>query len=149
MKRVVMVVLVALGSCQPVDFKYADGGPGRYSDWHGRWVVINYWAEWCAPCRYEIPQLNALHRTEAGHDALVIGVNFDGIEGESLRQLVQRMSIEFPVMSADPRSRFGYDLPAVLPTTVVIDPRGSIAATLVGPQTEGSIVSVLGVTAPL
>jgi len=47
----------------------------------------------------------------------------------------------------DPRERFGYQLPAVLPTTVVIDPDGNVAATLVGPQTESTLLAVMGVSA--
>ena len=59
------------------------------------------------------------------------------------------MGIGFPVMTQDPRVHYGYDLPVVLPTTVIIDPAGAVVATLVGPQTEASIKSVLGVSAPL
>ena len=58
-------LILAVGSCAPIDFEYADGAAGRYSDWRGHWVFINYWAEWCAPCRYEIPQLNALSKARA------------------------------------------------------------------------------------
>ena len=76
----------------------------------------------------------------------MIGVNYDGIDGEALRALMQRMSIEFPVMTNDPRERFGYQLPAVLPTTVVINPKGEVAATLVGPQTEETLRAVMGVS---
>ena len=143
------VLLLALGSCQPVDFKYADGSPGRFADWGGHWVVINYWAEWCAPCRMEIPQLNELHRALGGHEALVVGVNYDAVAGDALTALIQKMGIAFPVMTLDPRARYGYDLPAVLPTTVIVGPTGAVVETLVGPQTKASIKAVLGVSAPL
>ena len=143
------VLLLVLGSCQPVDFQYADGSSGRFADWESHWVVINYWAEWCAPCRMEIPQLNALHRALGGHETLVVGVNYDAVAGDALVALMQKMGIEFPVMTLDPRGRYGYDLPAVLPTTVIIGPAGAVVATLVGPQTEASIKAALGVSAPL
>ncbi len=143
---VVLSLILAVGSCAPMDFEYADGAAGRYSDWRGHWVFINYWAEWCAPCRYEIPQLNALSKAAPANDVRVVGVNFDGVDGEPLRALMQRMSIEFPVTTKDPRERFGYELPAVLPTTVVIDPKGEVTATLVGPQTESTLRAVMGVS---
>jgi thiol-disulfide isomerase/thioredoxin len=142
-----LLLTLAVGSCAPIDFEYADGAPGRYSDWRGHWVFINYWAEWCAPCRYEIPQLNAVSKDLAASGALVVGVNFDGVDGDALRALMQRMGIEFPVATQDPRSRFGYELPAVLPTTIVIDPKGDVVATLVGPQTGDSLRAVMGVSA--
>ena len=144
---IVLLALIAVGSCAPIDFEYADGAAGRYSDWRGHWVFINYWAEWCAPCRYEIPQLNALNKASTQNDVRVVGVNFDGVDGAALLALMQRMSIEFPVATKDPRERFGYQLPAVLPTTVVLDPDGKVAATLVGPQTESTLRAVMGVSA--
>jgi thiol-disulfide isomerase/thioredoxin len=136
------VVLIVAG-CAPVDFEYADGAAGRFSDWRGHWVYVNYWAEWCAPCRYEIPQLNTFGQGAAGHRAIVVGVNFDGVDGTALIALMKRMNIEFPVMTTDPRERFGYEMPSVLPTTIVIDPSGNVAATLVGPQTEATLRAVM------
>ena len=144
---IVLLTMLAVGSCAPIDFEYADGAAGRYSDWRGHWVFINYWAEWCAPCRYEIPQLNSLNKASTQNDVRVVGVNFDGVDGAALLALMQRMSIEFPVATKDPRERFGYQMPAVLPTTVVLDPDGNVAATLVGPQTESTLRAVMGVSA--
>lgn len=143
----IVLLTLAICSCAPIDFEYADGAAGRYSDWRGHWVFINYWAEWCAPCRYEIPQLNSLNKVTPQSDVRVVGVNFDGVDGAALRALMQRMSIEFPVATTDPRERFGYELPAVLPTTVVIGPDGNVAATLVGPQTESTLRAVMRVSA--
>ena len=149
MRRRVAAMCLALGlsSCGPIDFEYADGSAGRYADWRGHWVFVNYWAEWCAPCRYEIPQLNAFRAAMAGHDAMVVGVNFDGVDGAALQGLIHRMKIEFPVTTQDPRGRFGYEMPSVLPTTVVIDPKGTVAATLVGPQTQETLRAVIGTNA--
>ena len=144
---IALLLTITVGSCAPTDFEYADGAPGRYADWRGHWVFINYWAEWCAPCRYEIPQLNALRKELSAGGGLVVGVNYDGVDGDGLRALMQRMGIEYPVATTDPRMRYGYQMPAVLPTTVVIDPKGTIIATLVGPQTQASLQAVMGVSA--
>ena len=146
-RAALFLMLIGIGSCAPIDFEYADGSAGRYSEWRGHWVYINYWAEWCAPCRYEIPQLNAFRDAIGDRQAIVVGVNFDGIDGTALLALMKRMKIDFPVMTRDPRERFGYQMPGVLPTTVVIDPNGAIAATLVGPQTEETLRAVMGISA--
>jgi thiol-disulfide isomerase/thioredoxin len=148
-KRGAVVLLLCVVACAPADFDYANGASGRYADWLGRWVVLNYWAEWCAPCRYEIPELNALNHLLDGHGVLVVGINFDGVHGAALPELMARMGIQFPVIDTDPRGHFGYQLPAVLPTTIVINPKGVVVATLVGPQTRMSLESLLGITAPL
>jgi thiol-disulfide isomerase/thioredoxin len=142
------LALACIVACAPdADFSYADGSSGHYADWRGRWVVLNYWAEWCEPCRAEIPELNALNKETEGHGVLVVGVNFDGLEGDGLAALVEKMQIEYPVTGTDPRKHFGYDLPSVLPTTVIIDPEGRVAATLVGPQTRKSLEEALGISA--
>jgi thiol-disulfide isomerase/thioredoxin len=148
-KRGAVVLLLLLGACVPADFDYARGASGRYSDWQGRWVVLNYWAEWCAPCRAEIPELNALDQLLDGHGVLVVGVNYDGAQGAALDAVMQRMGIEFPVINTDPRHHFAYELPSVLPTTVVINPKGVVVATLVGPQTRQTLQNLLGITAPM
>jgi thiol-disulfide isomerase/thioredoxin len=143
----VVALCVVVGCAPAADFGYADGSAGRYDDWNGRWVVLNYWAEWCAPCRAEIPELNALHSETDGHGVLVVGVNFDGLQGDALAALVGKMQIQYPVIAVDPRSHFGYDLPSVLPTTIVLNPAGEVVATLVGPQTRESLEAELGFSA--
>ena len=143
-----VIVLAFVVACAPdADFSYADGSSGHYADWHGRWVVLNYWAEWCEPCRAEIPELNALYQETDRHRVLVVGINFDGLQGDDLAALVEKMRIEYPVIGTDPRKHFGYGLPTVLPTTVIIDPAGKVAATLVGPQTRESLEDALGISA--
>ncbi len=112
------------------------------AEYAGRWVVLNYWAEWCAPCRQEIPELNAL---DAEHqDVVVLGVNFDGVRGAALGELADKMGIRFAVREEDPAPALGLDPPEVLPTTVIFDPHGQLRARLVGPQTRASIERVIG-----
>jgi thiol-disulfide isomerase/thioredoxin len=144
----VTFVLLLLAGCERFDFDYADGTSGRFADWSGRWVVINYWAEWCAPCRYEIPELNEL-AVDSSADVLVVGVNYDGIVGEDLTRLIERMGIEFAVLRVDPQSHFAYDRPSVLPTTVLIGPDGRVKETLVGPQTRDSLEARISVPAAM
>jgi thiol-disulfide isomerase/thioredoxin len=115
----------------------------RFSDLHGEWVVLNYWAEWCAPCREEIPELNQLREQgiQQGIEIRVFGVNYDGLEGSDLDGVIQRMVIEFPVLVDDPRENFGIPRAEVLPMTVVIDPSGGVKAVLSGPQTAESLLA--------
>lgn len=127
-----LLVLLASG-CSRADLELADGSRASFSDWQGRWVVINYWAEWCAPCREEMPELNALHRAGADH-VVVLGVNYDGVQGAELERLIDLFAIEFPLLLADPGARFNQPLPSVVPTTLIIDPSGALKTVLVGPQ---------------
>jgi thiol-disulfide isomerase/thioredoxin len=105
----------------------------RLLDYRGQWLVINYWAEWCAPCRTEIPELNllALHDPER---IAVVGVNFDGISGDELNRVATALGIEFPNIIQDPAAKFGYRPPQVLPSTYIFDPSGQLTHQLQGPQ---------------
>jgi len=122
------------------------GAPGTApDDWSGRWVVINYWAEWCAPCREEIPELNRLDR-EYGDEVLVLGVNYDGLTGERLSALAEEMGIEFTLLEADPRQRWGEPQPSVLPSTLIVNPQGELDDVLVGPHDFESFSRALALT---
>ena len=141
MRTVCILVLCALlGACEEPKPFYADGSSGSFADLEGRWVAVNYWAEWCAPCRHEIPELNELHTLDTVD---VVGVNFDGLKGEKLTALIETMQIEFPVLLEDPRERWGVELPAILPTTLLIDPGGALTAVRRGPQTKDDLLRAI------
>ena len=133
---------LAACSSEP-SFRVADGSSLRFSDLHGEWVVLNYWAEWCAPCREEIPELNELRQqgSERGVEIRVLGVNYDGLQGADLDAVMQRMEIEFPVLVDDPRESFRIGRAEVLPMTVLIDPQGTVQVVLSGPQTAESLLT--------
>ena len=114
----------------------------QLDSFRGRWVVINYWAEWCKPCIKEIPELNALAETYP--QVAVVGVNFDGTSGEALAQQVQALGVAFPILENDPAARLGTPRPVVLPTTLILDPAGKLVQTLVGPQTLESLALATG-----
>ncbi len=99
------------------------------------YLLLNYWADWCLPCKEEIPELNQLHQTSKKHNVAVLGVNYDALVGSALEEQIVRMGIEFPVLVEDPRSMFGFLEPEVLPMTVLVDSDGKVAKVLVGPQT--------------
>ena len=99
----------------------------------GSWLFVNYWAEWCAPCLEEIPELNELHEESA--EVYVLGVNFDQLDAETMRPQVAQLGIRFPVAAVDPTALLGLEMPEVLPSTFVFAPSGEQVAVLRGPQT--------------
>lgn len=143
---ILLACLSLVGCSSEPSFRVADGSSIRFSDLHGEWVVLNYWAEWCAPCREEIPELNELRQqgSQRGVEIRVLGVNYDGLEGADLNAVMQRMEIEFPVLVDDPRENFRIGRAEVLPMTVVIDPKGTVQAVLAGPQTAESLLARAG-----
>jgi peroxiredoxin len=100
----------------------------------GQWLVINYWAQWCAPCRTEIPELNELDVELRDQSVWVLGVNFDALQGEKLSQATEEMGITFTVLAQDPAERFQLPRNEVLPVTYLIDPQGRMRERLLGEQ---------------
>ncbi|MCB1685872.1 MAG: TlpA disulfide reductase family protein [Pseudomonadales bacterium] len=140
-----VLLTVLLVGCTPGDAqKLADGSTIAGDAWDGQWLLVNYWAEWCAPCRKEIPELNRFNAESP--DVTVVGVNYDGLQGKVLADLVVKMGIEFPVLVADPRERWGEQLPAVLPSTFVIAPDGTLKDVLIGPQSFESLARAVQVS---
>jgi len=135
--------VLALAACDSApDFVDLNGKGYRYDDFAGKWLVVNYWATWCGPCIKEIPELNRLAE-EHGKQLVVLGVNYDEPEGEEALRQARKMRIEFPVFARAPHERLGITIPEVLPTTFVFAPGLHLKQTLVGPQTESSILAVI------
>lgn len=108
----------------------------------GEWRLINYWAIWCKPCREEIPALNALHERPG---VSVLGFNFDRKQGDELAQQIADLGIEFPQLDFDPGPLLSVPRPNGLPITVVVAPDGRVVDTLLGPQTEASLLAAIEV----
>ena len=109
------------------------------SDYHGKWLIVNYWASWCKPCYLEIPELNAFNKVHQDKDAVIVGFSYDMAKPEKLPSIVKHMQIQFITLQEDPASIVGIeDIPA-LPATFIISPKGKLVKTLLGPQTKVSL----------
>ena len=109
----------------------------------GQWLVINYWAQWCAPCRTEIPELNALEKQLKEQSVQVLGVNFDALQGEKLSKAAQDMGITFTVLAQDPAERYQLPRAEVLPVTYIVDDQGRMRERLLGEQTAAGLAARL------
>ena len=107
----------------------------------GHWLVVNYWAEWCGPCRIEIPELNALEKQLQGQSVGVFGVNFDGLQGKELSDASTAMGITFTVLAQDPAEHFDLPRSEALPVTYIIDEKGKVRAQLLGEQTAAGVLA--------
>lgn len=135
------LTLTSCGDKKP-SYTLIDGGEIKFSELQGRVVFINYWAEWCKPCRKEIPELNALHQ-QFSDQALVLGVNFDNAQNDQLKNQTKAIGIKFPVLTTDPRLLFGVKASGVLPETLVIDRHGMLHEVLLGPQTIEKLEAIV------
>ena len=108
-----------------------------------QWKVINYWAEWCGPCRVEIPELNALEKQLQGQSVGVFGVNFDGLQGKELSDAATALGITFTVLAQDPAEVFDLPRSEALPVTFILDEKGKVRAQLLGEQTAAGVLAKL------
>lgn len=109
----------------------------------GQWLVINYWAEWCAPCRTEIPELNALDEQLKAQSVSVLGVNFDGLRGDELNKASEALGIAFTVLEDDPAARYQLPRSEALPVTYIVDDQGRMRERLLGEQTAEGLTARL------
>ena len=139
-----LLSLALLSGCGVETSRYdlLDGGSVSLDELQGKVVLINYWAEWCRPCRIEIPELNAFAEQHPGR-VRVFSVNFDGVAGEALRRQVEALGIEFDTLLQDPRADLAVAASGGLPETIVLNPKGEVQDVLFGPQTRQSLETIL------
>ena len=143
----VLVCCAFLYGCNKPDYRTAAGDSGNFADARGKWLLINYWAEWCKPCIEEMSELNRFQQQQRER-ALLLTVNYDGAQGDALQQQIAKLHIEVPVLLDDPAPQLGFTRPTALPTTLVFDPEGKLRHTLQGPQTRASLNALID-AAPL
>ena len=109
-------------------------------------VVVNVWASWCAPCRSEAPSLERLSQEFADQGVAFIGLNTRDSE-TSARSFVERFGIGYPnVIDRDGVLQLGFRdslPPRAIPSTLVIDRSGKVAARVLGAASESSLRGVI------
>ena len=131
-----------------------DGRPLDLGDLRGRVVVLNSWASWCAPCRDEVPAFVSLADSVDPDAVAVVGLNVED-DPEAAKAFAAEFAMPYPsivdgagtILSTIPGVP-----PAALPSTVILDPDGRIAARIVGPATGAQlsdlVASVLAESTP-
>jgi DsbE subfamily thiol:disulfide oxidoreductase len=111
-----------------------------YAD--GNVLVINVWADWCAPCRREQPQLVRLADRFRGDGVRFLGINYQD-DRDAARAWVREFGVSYPSLF-DPSGRSAADLgfPA-LPDTYVVDPGGTIRWVVYGETDERELAGLI------
>ena len=135
-----LCLLVILG-CQKNDIEVFNGANTNLANLNGNWVVINYWADWCAPCIKEIPELNEF--ASENKDLKVYTFNFDQLEIDDLEPIANRFNILVPSLITHPRDIWGIQTPPAVPATFFINPSGELSLSLFRPQTKDELNKII------
>ena len=116
---------------------------------NGRVIVYNVWGSWCAPCRKEAPALAAASKATASV-ATFVGINTRDTGTAQALALVREAGIEFEsVFDPDGRLLLKFDSlpPSAIPTTIVVDAQGRVAARILGETTQSTLTGIVEDTA--
>ena len=129
---------IAIGDPAPDrELARLDGsGTGDIADYRGKWVLVNFWASWCAPCRSEAPALESFQRQHSGQGFTVLGINLDDTTDDAV-DFVNRYGLTYPQLrdgdGGDRRDAYGM---TGFPESFLVDPGGKLALIRRGPVDE-------------
>lgn len=114
-------------------FTTPGGAEHSLADWKGQYVLLNFWATWCAPCRHEMPSLDALNAELGGEDFAVVPVATGRNAVPGIRKFFDEEGIETLPILLDPKQKLARDMAVLgLPITVILNPEGQEIARLRG-----------------
>jgi peroxiredoxin len=130
----VLVVMTTLTGTPASDFtlKSLDGRTVKLSDFRGKLVLLNFWAPWCAPCKFEMPWFVDFYRRYRSRGLEVIGVAVDFGRQEEVARFVKERNVDYPILFGNNNVADRYGGLHFLPYTVLIDSVGQIKKTVVG-----------------
>ncbi|TCJ15329.1 TlpA family protein disulfide reductase [Parasulfuritortus cantonensis] len=138
-----LFLLAFAGGAAAFDLVDSQGRSHRLAQYKGKWVLVNYWATWCPPCRMEIPDLAALHRDKR-NNLVVLGIAMDYQDPREVLEFAKRKAIPYPIILGDDRVVDQVGPVRGLPTTYLYDPQGKLVAYNVGALTRDAVEEYIG-----
>jgi cytochrome c biogenesis protein CcmG, thiol:disulfide interchange protein DsbE len=111
-------------------------GTGSIADYRGQWVLVNFWASWCDPCREEAPALQRFYERYRDQGVTVLGIDLDDAT-EDARDFVEEFGLTYPQLRDGDGDEWRDDYAMTgFPESFLIDPEGDVAQIRRGPVNE-------------
>ena len=125
---------VSLGEKAPAgSLPHLDGtGSGSVADYRGRWVLVNFWASWCVPCRDESPALETFYRRHRGSGFTVLGIDTRDLTGDG-QDFVEKYGVSYPQLRDGDGDRSRDYGTTGVPESFLVDPQGNLKLIRRGP----------------
>ena len=109
----------------------AEDGEHSLAEYRGKWVVLNFWATWCAPCRREMPSLERLQTAMPEIAVVPVATGRNAVEG--IKRFFADAGVKTLPTLRDPQSDLARAMGIIgLPVTVILNPEGQEVARLIG-----------------
>lgn len=116
-----------------VVFTHEDGSNLTLAAFEGSYVVLNFWATWCAPCRKEIPHLSELQNEFRGEGLKVVTIATGTNQRPAMERFFEDIGVDNLPLHTDANSALARDMGVIgLPVTLIINPQGQEIARLIG-----------------
>ncbi len=103
------------------------------ADYRGEVVLLNLWATWCGPCRWEMPSMERLYQKLGPAGLKIVAVSVDQVSGDEVMEFANELQLTFDILH-DRGGQIEIDYQATgLPETVIIDRQGVIVHKAIGP----------------
>ena len=106
-----------------------DGETHTLKEYEGRFLLVNFWATWCNPCKEEMPTLEAIHKHMDNSKFIVLGIHV-GPGPDNITNYLKLNPVSFPIL-VDMDLEYDWGVPG-LPTTFLISPKGEMLYRAVG-----------------
>ena len=144
------VILLTTFSAFAFDLKDTAGQAQRLTALKGKWVVVNFWATWCAPCVKEIPDIAAFAKGQ-GDKVRVVGIALDWVEGDKptavderkIKAFAQKVGHNYPLVLGDKATEKFFGKVKGLPKTIIYGPDGKVVFEKTGPVTKELLLRIV------
>jgi len=126
-----MASAVSANQAPNFSFKDVDGQRHQFSEYRGKWVIVNYWATYCGPCVAELPALNSVAK-RFKDKVVVLGMEAGETPASELKQFAEQRNLAYPIVPTQDSTMFALGLIYGVPTTYIINPQGRIVDTHMG-----------------